>query len=126
MSPSPYFLNSTVNFPLRHAPPPHPLLYAALLLLTQCSKCKNDPTPADPASQLPPATQTGRNTFGCLVDGQAWTPNGNNGTSNFRLTYDPATAGGDLIIRTYRYDANSKRQYLLITGGHCKTRRLRY
>ena len=31
------------------------LLYPALLLLTQCSKCKNDPAPNDPASQRPPA-----------------------------------------------------------------------
>ena len=38
------------------------LLYSALLLLTQCSKCKNDPAPeppASPLSQLPPETQTG-------------------------------------------------------------------
>ncbi|MCI1190173.1 hypothetical protein MON38_22330 [Hymenobacter sp. DH14] len=55
------------------------LLYAALLTLTQCSKCKNDPQPqppADPLALLPPETQTGQRTFGCLVNGQAWTPAG--------------------------------------------------
>ena len=70
------------------------LLYPALLLLTQCSKCKNDPQPNDPASQLPPATQTGANTFGCLVNGQPYTPKGNTGASNFGVTYDPSFRGG--------------------------------
>jgi len=49
------------------------LLYSALLLLTQCSKCKNDPAPEppkDPLALLPPETQTGAGTFGCLVNGQ--------------------------------------------------------
>jgi len=78
------------------------LLYSALLLLTQCSKCKNDPTPADPASQLPPATQTGAGTFGCLVNGQPWTPQGNDGTSNYSVSYDITPAGGVLAIQTYR------------------------
>lgn len=55
-------------------------LYLALVLLTQCSECKNDPTPRDPADQLPPATQTGANTFGCLVNGQPYTPSGSNST----------------------------------------------
>ena len=45
------------------------LLYLCLATPTQCSKCKKD----DPAllDQFPPATQTGANTFGCLVNGQA-------------------------------------------------------
>lgn len=87
------------------------LLLAALLGLAQCKK--KDP---DPASGLPAATQDGRNTFGCLVDGQAWTPNGNNGVSNFRLTYDRSTTGGNLLVRAYRY-VNSKYQYILIGGS---------
>ncbi|WP_345227125.1 hypothetical protein [Hymenobacter koreensis] len=74
--------------------------YAALLLLTQCSKCKdNDPSPE---KQLPPATQTGANTFGCLVNGQAWTPRGNNGTSNYSVVYEQ-TPNALFDLRTYRY-----------------------
>ncbi|GAA3930570.1 DUF6252 family protein [Hymenobacter algoricola] len=77
------------------------VLYAALLLLTQCSKCKqDDPTPED---QLPPATQTGANTFGCLVNGQLYVPSGNNGTSNYAVLYDPNFQGGSLQVLTYRY-----------------------
>ena len=56
------------------------LLYLCLATLTQCSKCKQaDPTPQPPTTQLdllPPETQTGQRTFGCLVNGQAWTPAG--------------------------------------------------
>ena len=51
-------------------------LYLALLLLTQCSKCKRDDPaplpPKDPLSTLPPETQTGAGTFGCLVNGKAY------------------------------------------------------
>ncbi|QKG57324.1 hypothetical protein GKZ68_12260 [Hymenobacter sp. BRD128] len=53
------------------------LLLAVLLGLSQCKK--SDPTPPPTPSQLgllPPATQTGQRTFGCLVNGQAWTPAG--------------------------------------------------
>lgn len=55
-----------------------PLL--ALALLTQATGCKTKDylpkPPATPLDQLPPETQTGQRTFGCLVNGQAWTPAG--------------------------------------------------
>lgn len=56
------------------------LLLAALLGLSQCKK--HDP---DPVDQLPPATQTGANTFGCLLNGQLWTPSGNNSVPNYQV-----------------------------------------
>jgi len=43
-----------------------------LLLLTTftLSCCNNDDdNPQNPLDQLPPATQTGANTFGCLING---------------------------------------------------------
>ncbi|WP_345235892.1 DUF6252 family protein [Hymenobacter saemangeumensis] len=96
-------------------------LYLALLLLTQCSKCKDDPTPADQLRLLPPATQTGRNTFGCLVNGQAYTPQGNNGQSNNVCLYDPGPNGANLSIRTYRSVDGSRTSItvnaLYITGA---------
>ena len=70
-------------------------------LLSQCKK--KDP---EPLKQLPPATQTGANTFGCLLNGQAWTPNGRDGTfgaSNYTVYYDPTYRKGTLNISTYRY-----------------------
>ena len=75
----------------------YPLLMAALLGLSQCKK--NDINPVD---HLPPATQTGAGTFGCLVNGQAWTPQGNDGTSNYTVSYDVFPDGGLLEIGTYR------------------------
>jgi len=92
-------------------------LYLCLLLLTQCSKCKNDPTPADPTGQLPPATQAGANTFGCLLDGQPWTPSGNDGRANYRVSYDPGYSGGSLTLRVYRYLGNTGKRQSFIIGG---------
>ncbi len=78
-------------------------LYLCLLLLTQCSKCKDGPAPADQTSLLPPATQTGANTFGCLINGQAYTPEGRIGLgANFNISYDPTFQGGYLSVSTYR------------------------
>lgn len=74
------------------------LLVIPLALLLGCKK--TSPAPAD---QLPPATQTGANTFGCLLNGQVWTPQGYNGTSNYSVSYDPNYRKGTLSISTYRY-----------------------
>jgi len=49
-----------------------PCLLSLLLLLVSCKKEKEK----DPLSQLPPETQTGANTFGCLVNGKVFTPGG--------------------------------------------------
>lgn len=74
-----------------------------LLGLSQCKK--HDLNPLD---QLPPATETGQRTFGCLVNGQPWTPQGFNGTSNYSVDYDSSYKDGTLSIAAYRYtDSNS-------------------
>ncbi len=81
---------------------PRWLLYASLVLLTRCGHGKqNDPAPVN---QLPPATQTGANTFGCLVNGKAYIPQGNNGTPNFVLLYEPGVQKSGFNILTYRKD----------------------
>ncbi|WP_299551902.1 hypothetical protein [Seonamhaeicola sp.] len=47
----------------------------ALCTFVLCVSCeKDDDTPVNPKDQLPPATQTGENTFGCLLDGEAFLP----------------------------------------------------
>ena len=76
------------------------LILGASLLLVQCKK--HDP---DPASQLPPATQTGANTFGCVLNGQAFLPNGNTGfgTGNLVVIYDPTFNNGSLNVSAIRY-----------------------
>ena len=92
-----------------------------MLLLTQCSKCKRDDPapqpPKDPTSLLPPETQTGAGTFGCLLNGQPWTPSGTLNVPNFFIVYDPTFQNGTLDVRTYRVfgDANN-RQYFSFGG----------
>jgi len=43
-----------------------------ITFLTACEGCKDDPAPKTELEKLPPATQEGKNTFGCLVNGKAW------------------------------------------------------
>ena len=61
----------TFSQPLRKV-----FLYLCLATLTQCFKCKRDDPqpqpPKDPLSLLPPETQTGKGTCGCLVNGKAF------------------------------------------------------
>jgi len=47
-----------------------------IFLATTISCCNNDDDnpPPDPVDQLPPATQTGAGTFGCLLDGEVFLP----------------------------------------------------
>ena len=46
---------------------------ALIVLLTACKKSDNASNPID---QLPPATHTGANTFGCLINGEAFVTSG--------------------------------------------------
>ena len=85
-----------------------PLL--ALLALAQCKK-KADPAPVD---QLPPATQTGANTFGCLLNGAAYAPKGNNGPSNYTVSYDPTYRAGTLNVGTYSYYGSGSNDYRIL------------
>jgi hypothetical protein len=41
-----------------------------LFFLFAAGSCEKE----DEAPQLPPVTQTGEDTFGCLVNGEAWLP----------------------------------------------------
>jgi hypothetical protein len=82
----------------------HALLPASLLATLLLSACSKDD---DPAAQLPAATQTGANTFGCLLNGQPWTPNGNAGRPNFSVSYDPTYMGGALQVKVSRYTGSN-------------------
>ena len=42
------------------------------ILLTGCESCDDTINPKTELEKLPPATQTGKSTFGCLVKGKAW------------------------------------------------------
>ncbi|WP_435138437.1 hypothetical protein [Formosa sp. A9] len=51
----------------------HYILYL-LLGLSLAGCCNDDDQPENPKEQLPPATQTGEQTFGCLINGEPFVP----------------------------------------------------
>lgn len=69
-------------------------------------QCKKDKLPID---KLPAATQTGANTFGCLVDGEAVTPTRryiyNN---NFNYGYDPTYGLSIEVVNEDNQDYSSQ------------------
>ncbi len=80
------------------------LLYVCLLtLFAGCSKCNKTISPND-ASSLPAATETGAGTFGCMLNGQPWTPVGQQlfiYPRNPTIIYDPTYNGGTLRLSAY-------------------------
>jgi hypothetical protein len=62
----------------------------------KCNKDKID------SNGLPPARQEGKNTFGFLLNGQTWMPQGFNGTANLSLYYDQTFSGGVFNLAAYR------------------------
>jgi hypothetical protein len=91
------------------------LLLGALLSLSQCKS--NDPDPAKPEDQLPPVTQTGARTFGCLINGQPWTPSTEILSNTLGVAYDPGYLGGALQIRAKRYTGVNSSSLQAITFG---------
>ena len=81
---------------------------AFLFMLLSLDGCLLFP---DPKETLPPATQTGANTFGFLLNGQVWVPKGNDGYPNLSPYYDPNFNGQpEFDISCYRYVSTSERQ----------------
>jgi hypothetical protein len=84
------------------------LLVIIVSIITACKKDGNNNT-TDPNNVpgLPPATQSGANTFGCLVNGVPWVPEGYGGGSpNLSIDYDPGFNNGIFGIAAYRKTAN--------------------
>ncbi len=82
--------------------------YIVLLVTTMVSCRKNKTTTPEKTEleKLPPITQTGANTFGCLVNGVAWLPNGtkpNNGAPNIQVYVDPTFQGGKFGVTGHKY-----------------------
>ena len=59
----------------------------SLILILSCCNNKDDNPALPPILQLPPATQTGANTAGCLVNGQVLLPKGYIQTGNLSCNY---------------------------------------
>jgi len=95
-------------------------LLAIITMVNSCSSCKKNTTDSN---GLPAATQTGANTFGFLLNGQPWTPQGNNGTANLSLYYDATFSGGVFNLSAYRNTSttNGSRQSIVIYGDTIQT-----
>lgn len=81
-------------------------LLIVLTLILTLSCCKDDDvTPINPIDQLPPATQTGANTFGCLLDGKAFLPDGRH--LSLDCVYQFVDGGYHFALQGNRRDNNS-------------------
>lgn len=77
------------------------LLLTLPFLLFIYGGCKKNTLQSE-LNKLPSITQEGANTFGCLVNGKAYIPDGNDGAyPNFRIIVDPGDSTID--IRTFSY-----------------------
>ena len=81
------------------------LLYITLTLSISCKKEKK----VDQLSLLPAATQTGANTFGCLINGMAFTP---------RRDPDPFHSASPALAASYKYDYGKKAYAFTIGTSH--------
>lgn len=79
------------------------LLFILVSFISSCKKEDND--------GLPAATQEGRNTFGCKVNGQVWLPFNNDWKGN-KLT-GGFSARNECFIFAARYNSNSETRILL-------------
>lgn len=78
-----------------------------LLLTLSFTCCNNDDDnnePTNPIDQLPPATQTGENTFGCLMDGQAFLPD--NLPNSYNCFYQLVNGEYFFTVRASNSDVN--------------------
>jgi hypothetical protein len=91
-------------------------LYLFPLYLFTLISCSNDDQPVNPVDALPPITQTGENTFACLVNGKPFFS-----SSGRRASYAAADGAYTLSISAWRNDDIGLRSILLscldIKGG---------
>ena len=83
-------------------------LLITLYILTLCA-CSKDDKPVDPVDTLPPITQTGENTFACLINGKPFFS-----SSNRRAFYTYADGAYTLGISGSRTDAIGLRSINLV------------
>ena len=83
------------------------LLIFLTITLTLCCCNKNDDstTPINPIDLLPPATQIGANTFGCLLDGEVFLPSG--GNNPLDCVYQFVNGGYYFALQGNKRDSNN-------------------
>ena len=95
------------------------VLASALIIIVLCRpQCKKN---VDELSKLPPITQEGKNTFGCLVNGKAWLPENGEiiiATPALRFYYDNINGGEFSIIAKKRIvNANIDQEIILAVNN---------
>jgi hypothetical protein len=85
------------------------LIIVSCLTIFMAASCKKNKAakPKTELEKLPPITQTGANTFGCLINGKAWIPKDNYGQASFKLDADPTLGNGIFVLSALRFSANS-------------------
>ncbi|MBS1737494.1 MAG: hypothetical protein JSS98_12925 [Bacteroidetes bacterium] len=98
------------------------VIMASCLTILMAASCKKNkpPKPLTELEKLPPITQTGANTFGCLLNGKAWIPKDNYGQANFKLAVDPNFQDGIFGVTAIRYYAPGKFQSISVGSDSCK------
>ncbi|WP_310991673.1 DUF6252 family protein [Aequorivita marina] len=80
--------------------PQYVLLIFMATTISCCNKDDDNPPP-EPVDQLPPATQTGAGTFGCLLDGEVFLP-GNNTPNPLDCVYQYVNGGYYFALQSNR------------------------
>lgn len=96
------------------------LFLLPMLYIIVFSSCKKSNTPVlTELEKLPPITQTGANTFGCLLNGKAWLPKDNFGQPTFELDVDPTFGNGIFVLSAVRYETGSNSTSFSIGSVAC-------
>ena len=78
------------------------LLTGIVFCFAKCEKEKPIDSNSNNIPGLPPATQTGANKLGFLLNGVPWVPEGNNGTPNLNIRLDTGVNNRRFLIHAYR------------------------
>ena len=94
------------------------ILLILLAFTFACSNNDDEKTPnTNPIDQLPPATQVGANTFGCLLDGEVFKPG--TGPNPLDCVYQFVDGGYYFSLQANRRDADNN-----LIGLGCSTQNL--
>ena len=92
-------------------------LFGVVWLVLMASSCHKTPTPeSNPEPDLPPATQEGKGTIGCYINGKPWVPKPFLcvACDNYlKVTYD-ASQSNLFVLSSNNYIKDSVDQYLRI------------